>query len=294
MSFELSETNLDMGKRIPAFLRKPIEKVQQKYQSLLKTIQNFLMWVGATVSMGVIVLIAGIIWFFSTLPNLGSAKFADLRARAEQRVQAKMTKKSPLHWVSIDRMNRELLYSLVMSEDSTFFEHEGVNFDAMISATLQNMRTKKYDVGASTLSQQVVKNIFLTNEKSVIRKLKEVLITRRLEARFSKNEILELYMNLAEFGPDLYGIDAAARHYFRKKPSEINAAEGAFLALMLPSPRKHHFSIFENQNIAFSKKKKLRRILGDMLSQELITPKQHRNYLRYDYFPEDGRVPARK
>lgn len=217
--------------------------------------------------------------------------YEDVRARAEKNLQ-KLVKDRPLRWVSIDHMNRELIYAIVMSEDSTFFEHEGVNFDAMIGAALNNLRKKKYESGASTISQQVTKNIFLTQDKSLVRKLKEVIVTRRVETRFTKNEILELYLNLAEFGPDVYGIQAAASHYFKKKPSEINAAEGAFLALMLPSPRKFHYSVFENQNITLSKKKKLRRILGDMLSQELISPKQYREYVRYDYFPDEDRTPA--
>ncbi len=270
-----------MRKKIEGFFQSPIQKVQR-----------FCMWIGASVLLMAALGVLLTVLFFRSLPDVQSAQYSDLQHRAELRVQAKMDKRRPLQWVAIDRMNRELLYSIVMSEDSTFFEHEGVNFDAMISAMLQNLRTKKYEVGASTLSQQVAKNLYLTSDKSLLRKLKEVIITRRLEARLSKNEILELYMNLAEFGPDLFGIDAASSHYFKKKPSDINAAEGAFLALMLPSPRKFHFSIFENQNITLSKKKKIRRILGDMLSQELISPKQYREYIRYDYFSDDERSPA--
>jgi len=100
-----------------------------------------------------------------------------------------------------------------------------------------------------------------------------------MEERFTKNEILEIYLNIAEFGPDIFGVYMASMHYFNKEPKRINTAEGAFLALMLPSPKKYHYSIFRNKYLANRHKKKLRRILKDMLYKELISPEQYREGL---------------
>jgi monofunctional biosynthetic peptidoglycan transglycosylase len=153
-----------------------------------------------------------------------------------------------------------------------------------------NWKKKKYEHGASTISQQVVKNLFLSNEKSINRKIREILITYKLEGQFSKNQILEIYLNIAELGPDIFGIQEAARYYFKKHPMKVNAAEGAFIALMLPSPRKFHFTIFENQNLSEKNQKKLRRVIGDLHSSDYISAQQYREYLNYNYFRK--RFPA--
>ncbi len=131
----------------------------------------------------------------------------------------------------------------------------------------------------------MAKNVYLrSNIKSFHRKFTELFVTRELEQHLSKNEILELYLNVAEFGPDIYGVSHAANYYFGKNPADINAAEGAFLAIMLPSPRKYHYSIFQNQHLSQRHKKKLQRILADMLYKEYISPSQYRRYLNWDYF----------
>lgn len=238
----------------------------------------------------------GTAWFFRSLPDLEKATFADLKGRAEQVVRKhREAGPKPLAWTTIDQISRDYLYSVVLSEDADFFEHEGIDFDAVVATTLQNLRKKKLEGGGSTISQQVVKNLFLSNERSFIRKLKEAVITRSLEAQLSKNQILELYLNLAEFGPDIYGVREAAEHYFDKRPSEVNAAEGAFMALMLPSPRRFHYSVFENKYLTSQKKRKIRRVLGDMLAQEFISPNQYREYIAYPYFGKpQSRVPASK
>ncbi len=183
-------------------------------------------------------------------------------------------------------INRELLFSIVISEDSTFFEHGGFNLEAMIDSVAENIKERRPAYGASTITQQVAKNLFLTNEKTILRKLQEAILTNKLEAKFSKNEILEVYLNIAEFGPDIFGINAASHHFFKLNPSEVNAAQGALLAQMLPSPRRHYFQIFENKNLTRAKRKRIDRILRDMLYQEYITEKQYREYVRYRYFEE--------
>jgi monofunctional biosynthetic peptidoglycan transglycosylase len=171
-----------------------------------------------------------------------------------------------------------------MSEDGDFFNHNGIDYDALINALGENIKRREWSFGASTISQQTIKNIYLTENKNLYRKLKEIISVQRLERSITKNEILELYLNLIEFGPDLYGINAAAKYYFNTTPKRLNAAQGAFLALLMPSPRKYHFTIYKNKHLAKRHKRKYRRILQDMRFKEYISPKQYRRYINWSFF----------
>jgi len=233
--------------------------------------------------------------FFNSLPELESYSYQDLKIQAEKRIRKNLKDGSQKYrWVKIDEVSREFLYSIVMSEDSGFFEHEGIDYIAVVDSIALNFRKRRFATGGSTISQQTTKNLFLTQEKALTRKLREFFITKDFEAHFTKNEILELYLNLAEFGPDIYGVRAASHKFFNKKPAEVNAAEGAFLALMLPSPRRNHYSIFINQNVTRQKKRKIRRVLADMLDKEFITAKQYKTYNRYNFFKKNNFVFAAK
>jgi len=232
-----------------------------------------------------IMLIVFLFGFFQSIPDFKTMTYSDLVNAGEQYINNHLEDKSIQHeWIAMRDVNRELLYTIVMAEDGNFFDHKGINYDMMINALGENIKQKKLVFGASTISQQVVKNLYMGDSKRLIRKLKEIVATRRLEKYFSKNEILELYLNTAEFGPDIFGVLAASEYYFSKKPIEINAAEAAFMALMLPSPRRYHFSIFQNKYISAQHEKKRRRILRDMVYKEYISPRQYNEYLDYKYF----------
>ena len=253
-------------------------------------IKNTLMITGAFVWLLLFLVCLYFYSVFSKVPDLQSTSFQHVREVAVESVQSKIESKAKLkeyQWVAIDNINRDLLYAIVMSEDGQFFSHQGVNWDALISAIGENIKRRELSYGASTISQQVSKNVYMrSSSKSFSRKLSELFTTRELEKRLSKNEILELYLNVAEFGPDIYGVKHASKYYFGKKPADINAAEGAFLAVMLPSPRKYHYSIFQNKHLAKRHKRKLRRIFADMLYKEYISPKQYQTYLNWNYFPK--------
>ena len=231
--------------------------------------------------------------FVKALPQIGQLKFRDLKMIAQGKVYDKLeADRKYYRWISLEDVSREYLYAIVISEDASFFEHSGFNFEAIANSLAENIREQKMAYGGSTISQQVVKNLFLTTEKTVTRKLKELLITRALESRFTKNEILEIYLNIAELGPEIFGVNAAASAYFKKTAKAINAAEGAFIALMLPSPKRHFYTIFQNKNLTRVKKKKIERVLRDMLYEEYLTESQYRNYTRYNYFGPMIRLPA--
>lgn len=280
-------------KSIASFTKPTIKGRLKFYLHLMLTkpwrmVKNTLMITGAFVWVLLLLICLYFYTVLSKVPNLEAVPFQHVREVAVDSVQSKIESKAKLkeyQWVGIDNINRDLLYAIVMSEDGQFFSHKGVNWDALISAIGENIKRRELSYGASTISQQVSKNVYMrSNSKSFSRKLSELFTTRELEEHLSKNEILELYLNIAEFGPDIYGVKHASEYYFGKKPSQINAAEGAFLAIMLPSPRKYHYSIFKNRHLASRHKKKLRRIFSDMLYKEYISPQQYNTYLAWDYF----------
>lgn len=290
-----SVTKLKIRQRTTSVLHRMGDRALEIFASPYRTIRSVLLATGVVVWLGITVAAASVYGFFSSLPDLDDATFGGVRNVAQKRLKERLKGTKRRHrWVPIQEMSRELLYSIVASEDATFFEHEGINYQAIMDSLAENLKEGRPAYGGSTITQQVAKNLYFDDEKTLIRKLKEAFVTRDLERRFSKNEILELYLNLAEFGPDLYGVEAAAREFFAKRPKELNAAEGAFLALMLPSPRKHYFAIYQNRNLTRSKRQRLHRVLRDMLYGELITEKQFRAYVRYDFFARSRRAVAGK
>ncbi len=242
-------------------------------------------WVGFAVITMIGVTTFLIFLFFHNLPDVKHTTFNELKTIAQKEIQNRYENKKLRHrWVSIQNINRDLIYTLVMAEDADYFKHRGIDHDAIINALFENVKADEIKYGASTISQQVAKNLYLSNERSLVRKIKEYFITRDLEKYLSKNEILEIYLNMAEFGPDIYGVAAAAKTYFNTTPKKVHAAQGAFIALMLPSPRKYHYTLFQNRNFTPSLKRKYRRILRDMRFKEYISPAQFRRYLNYPIF----------
>lgn len=187
------------------------------------------------------------------------------------------------NWVVIDQISRDLLFTIVLSEDGEYFQHQGIDYDALLAALGENIKRREWKFGASTISQQTAKNLFLDNGKSLARKYQELVVTRRLEQALSKNQILELYLNIAEFGPNLFGVKAAAEYYFETTPNKLNAAQGAFLALLLPSPRRYHYSLVTNGNWSPALRKKMQRILRDMRFKEFISAEQYQSYRKWRY-----------
>lgn len=260
----------------------------------LRILRNVFAVVGLLTSVAIFVAGLYVYSFFREIPDLERMRFLGVKKVAQMVIQERLQDKSKRYrWVELSEVNRDLLFAIVMAEDSEFFEHDGVAVDAMLTSFADNIKKRKIESGGSTITQQTVKNVFLTSERSFKRKLKEILIAKDLEEKLSKNEILEIYLNIAEFGPDILGVNAAAHQYFEKSPGDLNAAEGAFLALMLPSPRRLHYSVFENKNLTRAHRNKIRRILGDMLHNEYISLKQYNQYLRYDYFEPNANTPQK-
>jgi monofunctional biosynthetic peptidoglycan transglycosylase len=143
-------------------------------------------------------------------------------------------------YVPIARISRNLIHAVIASEDQKFFGHEGVDWEAIQASIEKDIEKRRFAVGGSTISQQLVKNLFFSTHKSVTRKLREVLVVRWLEADLSKRRILELYLNVIEWGDGVYGCEAASRRYYAKPASDLDEDEAAGLAGMIPNPRRIH------------------------------------------------------
>ncbi|MEO8877634.1 MAG: biosynthetic peptidoglycan transglycosylase, partial [Polyangiaceae bacterium] len=152
-------------------------------------------------------------------------------------------------WVDLEHISPFMQVAVLTTEDGAFFKHHGFNHSAIRASIVANLKAGKFVRGASTISMQLTKNLFLSREKTVSRKLEEVILTDYLEQTFEKKEIMELYLNVIEFGPDIYGIAAAAEHYFGRRPDELNLAECLFLSSLLPNPIGYH-KLYEKGEIS--------------------------------------------
>jgi monofunctional biosynthetic peptidoglycan transglycosylase len=142
-------------------------------------------------------------------------------------------------WVPYNRISEHLKRAVVAAEDAKFLDHEGFDWEAIQKAMLKNERRGKVVAGASTISQQLAKNLFLSGSRSWLRKGQEAAITWMMERTMSKRRILEVYLNVAEWGEGVFGAEAAARHHFGVPAAALNASQAAYLAAILPSPRRY-------------------------------------------------------
>lgn len=142
-------------------------------------------------------------------------------------------------WVALNDISPYLPQAAILAEDDRFYEHNGFDWEAIKHAIEVNWQRKEFAFGASTITQQVAKNLYLSPAKNPLRKFKEMLITVKLERDLSKERILEIYLNIVEWGPGVFGAEAAANHYFNTSAKHLSAANSAFLVSILPSPIRY-------------------------------------------------------
>jgi monofunctional biosynthetic peptidoglycan transglycosylase len=170
--------------------------------------------------------------------NPESTAFMTLRAR-EAHARGEQPKRIQ-RWIEYSRVSPNLKRAVLVTEDSRFWTHEGIDFDEMKESMEVNIERMEFARGGSTITQQLAKNLYLSPSKNPIRKVREFLIARQLEAELSKQRILELYLNVIEWGDGIYGAEAAARTYFRKSAADLSPSESALLAAAITNP--HVFS----------------------------------------------------
>jgi len=178
---------------------------------------------------------AQVLWWRSNEP----ASSAFMQARLEKLRQKDPKAQLRHQWVPYERISAQLKRAVVASEDAKFMDHEGFDWEAISKAIEKNEKKGRVVSGASTISQQLAKNLFLSGERSYLRKGEEAVITWMLESTLSKRRILELYLNFAEWGEGVFGAEAAAKYHFGASAASLNAPQAAYLAVILPSPRRY-------------------------------------------------------
>ncbi len=178
-------------------------------------------------------------------------------------------------WVNLDNISNYLKKATISIEDKSFYSHHGFNILRIIKAAYTNLINKSYKEGASTITQQLSKNLFLDFDKTWKRKIHEVWYTIQIETNYSKDEILEGYLNCINYGHGMYGIENASEFYFNKKASELSLAESAMLVGIPKSPS--NYSPLINEKIATERQVY---ILNTMLKQEIITEKEYNDALK--------------
>ncbi|MGZ3742443.1 MAG: monofunctional biosynthetic peptidoglycan transglycosylase [Pseudobdellovibrionaceae bacterium] len=173
-------------------------------------------------------------------------------------------------YVPLKSISLYMQKTVVLTEDSAFFQHDGFDWKAIEENAKKNLEKGHYAKGGSTISQQLAKNMFLYKDKTLLRKGLEALITRKIEKTLTKKEILERYLNVVEFGKNIYGVKQAANFYFKKTPAQLDVVESAFLAMILPNPIKYSQSYFRKGLTPFAQKR-LKRIVSDMYQYNRIT-----------------------
>jgi len=179
-------------------------------------------------------------------PNISRLKKEVPKATALMKYRQKMSKQAGENsaidttWMPLDKISSYLVQAVVVSEDDKFWSHKGFDFEAIKIALEKDIKKKTWRYGGSTITQQLAKNLFLSPSRNPVRKLREIILTWRLERALSKKRILELYLNVVEWGTGIFGAEAASRRYYGKPASELSPQEAARLAVVLPSPRRYN------------------------------------------------------
>jgi monofunctional biosynthetic peptidoglycan transglycosylase len=215
------------------------ETLKRKSGPVFRWIQSHKVWSA---------LILIVVWVFLELVTLPFGSVSDLkrstptetafmRMHAEQAADEGKPMKKVQRWVPLNRISRDAVNAVIVAEDGTFWSHAGFDWFEFKESLERNVTEGRAARGASTITQQLVKNLYLSPSKNPLRKLKEWILTWWMERTLSKQRILELYLNLIEWGRGIYGIEAASQTYFGKSASALSREEAARLAAVIPNPR---------------------------------------------------------
>jgi monofunctional biosynthetic peptidoglycan transglycosylase len=223
------------------------------------------------------VLVLGISYSL-VFPNISRFKKEAPKTTAFMKSRQAMSRKTGKNlaiaytWMPLDKISPYLVQAVIVSEDDKFWSHKGLDFEAIKTALEKDIRNKTWRYGGSTITQQLAKNLFLSPSHNPIRKLREVILTWRLESALSKKRILELYLNVVEWGNGIFGAEAASQRYYGKPASELSPREAAHLAVVLPSPRRYN-PLSGSDYI----EDRVREILDIMIKRGTVTPEEAEN-----------------
>jgi monofunctional biosynthetic peptidoglycan transglycosylase len=200
------------------------------------------LWRGFCYPVGILVIALSVyeFWFFVQIlywvdNNPQETRF--MEARIETLRQKDPTARLQNRWTRYEAISVDLKRAIIVAEDAKFVDHEGFDWEGIQRAMDKNQKRGKIVAGGSTITQQLAKNLFLSGERSALRKAQEAAITAMLEAVMDKRRIFEIYLNLAEWGEEVFGAEAAARHYYGVSAADLAPEQAARLAAMLPRPR---------------------------------------------------------
>ncbi len=207
----------------------------------MKSMKVFWRWTRRGLAVLVLLLLAWQGWYFGWVVwwkfvNPSTTSFMSLRLDElrEKDPRAELKKQ----WAPYERISAHLKRAVIAAEDAKFSEHEGFDWEGIQKALEKNQKKGRIVAGGSTISQQLAKNLFLSASKTPWRKAQEAVITLMLEAVMDKRRILEIYLNVVEWGNGVFGAEAAARHYYGVSAAQLSAEQAARLAVLLPNPRK--------------------------------------------------------
>jgi monofunctional biosynthetic peptidoglycan transglycosylase len=241
--------------------------------------KKIILW---TFAVAALVLVIPIVWVLLTLSNLPDVSVLKhyrpaVASEALDRDGASMAQfydRVFRVWAPIASLPDHVVQAVVTAEDDTFFEHQGVNYKAAWDALRLDVEKRRFVRGGSTITQQMIKNVLLSKEKTITRKLREFVLARRAEEILTKRQILQIYLNEVEWGDGIYGIEAASRYYFDKHAAELTKAEAALLAGMLPNPR--YYNPFKRPDKARQRRDQ---VLFNLQQAKLMTQEEYREAL---------------
>ncbi|AUO00190.1 monofunctional biosynthetic peptidoglycan transglycosylase [Bacteriovorax stolpii] len=209
------------------------------------------LWVLAIIYIGY--LVSPFVGAMYSITKIPSSYFEIKVDKENHRAIYKQVTTMPGDWVPLDKISKRLRGAIISSEDGKFYTHPGYDIEELQDAINDGVVKKKKKVrGASTITQQLIKNLYFQSDRSVWRKVKEMALTLWIEDHVEKDKILETYLNVIEYGENLYGIKDAAKFYFNKEPAKLTARESAFLAMLLPSPKRYAQSFRKKQLTSFA------------------------------------------
>lgn len=225
-------------------------------------------------------LIIGLVAYeYSNLPDVSPLKKKDPKTTALMELRDQEYRRDgskPLRqqlWVPYDAVSEHLKKAIILSEDASFFSHKGVDLFEMKEAVREDWEQGRFKRGGSTITMQLARNLYLNPSKNPLRKLREIVIAWQLEQALSKKRIFELYLNVVEWGQEIYGAEAASRNYFSKPASQLSPREAATLAALLPNPRNHREkSLLYRRNLILNRMAKTGTLSSEELRRAVTNP----------------------
>ena len=235
-----------------------------------------------------------IVYFYYSLPNVSLLKKQNPRSSALMELRDSEYRKQGIRggrqqlWVSYGAISDHLKKAILISEDAAFFSHKGVDVNELAEAFKRDWETFSFKRGGSTITMQLARNLYLNPSKNPLRKAKEILIAWQLEQALSKQRIFEIYLNVVELGRNVYGAEAAARHYFGKSAALLDHLEAATLAALLPNPRNpRERSILNRRNLILARLSSAGYISGQEYGRLKVIPLFKKIEIEAPLLPQD-------